>query len=184
MGPARTGKTQLLARLFGVEYGGRYVPTRGCRRFKLKLNDGSRLFVYEVGAAVLGQPQVSLAFSDKQLVVFQSLEFSPQEVLESVLGLQRQFELNQTLPVVCLTHVGEQNKVEETRRLLGEHGLTKVVEFRNTGQTEALQCVDQFLRFAQQGDHPEVELTEQQRKELQNISARLDKEKVQRAVMQ
>lgn len=84
-GPARAGKTQMIAMLYNFVNYQRYVPTRGCRKFKLKLNDGTKLFIFEVGSGVVDQQQIPIIFSDKQLVIFQSLENAPQDIVQSVI---------------------------------------------------------------------------------------------------
>lgn len=85
VGPARAGKTQMIATLYNFTNYRQYIPTQGCRKFKLKLNDGTKMFIFEVGSGVVGLPQIPIAFSDKQLVIFQSLENKPQDIMQSVI---------------------------------------------------------------------------------------------------
>ena len=70
VGPARAGKTQFIVTMYNFQGYRRYIPTQGCRKFRLKLDDGEKLFIYEVGSGVVAQPQIPIVFSDKQLVIF------------------------------------------------------------------------------------------------------------------
>ena len=66
--------------------------------------------------------------------------------------------------------------------MLAPHNLVKVLLYRNANQGEAMHCINQMVTLTMGGDHPEVQLSPEQREQLQRITSALDRERIRREV--